>query len=365
MSTSRVGGARVWVSRLAPYLIAALALAYVFRTTDLVALKAALAHAPILLFVVISAVILVANCAADTFAMHRVFGWFGCHVPYRDLFIIRASTYLLAVVNYHVGQAAIVGYLSRARRIPLLRATGWILFIIGVNVGTLFLLASAGAWAAVGTEAFRAALRDLFMAPLMLLSSGGANMSGALALIPIATIVGAIAWAVLLSVRPRILAERRVLAPLFQMGVSGHIKGVLVRLPHVAVLCLWHFVSLRLFGVEVPLLVALMYLPIYFAAASLPLNVNGLGVAQLVAIQFFSKYGGGTLSDGRAAVIAYSLSTAMVSLFLQLGLGLLCIRKATLLGMPREAPEEFEAEAAAAVIADTPSPTKGAATLEV
>src|SRR5689334_19098912 len=148
MPESRSGGARVWLSRLAPYFIAVAALSWVFHTTDLAALAKALAHAPITLFVLFSAFILVANCAADTFAMHRVFGWFGCHVPYRHLFVIRASTYLLAVVNYHVGQAAIVGYLYRARRVPLLRATGWILFIIGVNVGTLFILASAGAWKA-------------------------------------------------------------------------------------------------------------------------------------------------------------------------------------------------------------------------
>ena len=93
--------------------------------------------------------------------------------------------------------------------------------------------------------------------------------------------------------------------------------------------------------------------------------MNGLGVAQLVAIEFFAPYGAGSLSDGRAAVTAYSLSTAVVSLFLQLGLGLLCIRRATQLGMPREAPEEFEVEAAAAVVADTPSPAAGEAGAEV
>ena len=80
-------------------------------------------------------------------------------MPYKDLYLVRASTYLLAVVNYHVGQAAIVGYLYRVRRVPLLRASGWILFIIGINVGTLFLLASAGADARLG-RAHDAALRS-------------------------------------------------------------------------------------------------------------------------------------------------------------------------------------------------------------
>jgi hypothetical protein len=327
MSTPQAGTHRVRLTSLLPYIIALAALGWVFWTTDLDRLKAALAHAPFTLFVLFSAAILLANCAADTFAMHRVFGWFGCHVRYRDLLVIRASTYLLAVLNYHLGQAAIVGYLSRARGVPIRKASGWILFIIGINVGTLFLLASVGATKAQGELAI-------------------------LRLIPIASVAGAITWAILLRLRPRILAERRVLAPLFEMGVAGHVKGVLVRLPHVGVLCLWHFVSLRLFSIEVPVLDALMFLPIYFAAASLPLNVNGIGVAQIVAVTFFAPYSRDPSVDGRTAVIAYSLSTSVVSMLLQLGLGLACIRRATRLGLPHEAPEEIEAQAAAAAIHD-------------
>lgn len=300
--------------RIAPFGIALLALGWVLRNTDLQALSQAVVHAPIAWFAGFSAVMLLANCAADTFAMGSVFRWFGCHVPFRDLFVVRASTYLLAIVNYHVGQAAIVGYLYRARKVPLLRATGWILFIIGINVGTLFLLASAGASKASG---------DLEV----------------LRIVPLVCGAGAVAYAGLLTFKPRILAERSLLAPLFQMGIVGHLKGVLVRLPHVGVLLVWHFVALRMFGVNVGPGPALLYLPAYFAVASLPINVNGLGVAQLVAIAFFSPYAQGTPEMQRAAVIAYSLSTSGVSILLQLAMGLLCLRRGTeLIGTPaREA----------------------------
>ena len=358
MPTSRAGGARVWLTRLAPYAFAVLALAWVFHTTRWADLRVAIVHAPITLFVAISAVMLVLNCAADTFAMQRVFGWFGCRVPYSDLFFVRASTYLLAAVNYHVGQAAIVGYLYRARNVPLLRASGWILFIIGINVGTLFLLASVGAWSAIGTDTLVAELRRLLAFSSLRQST---SITTALAVIPVAAILGALAWAIILRIRPAFLANRRVFAPLFEMGITGHIKGVLVRLPHIGVLCAWHVISLRLFGVHVPVLQAITYLPIYFAVASLPINVNGLGAAQFVAVALFMPFARDEMAadpeaTGRAAVMAYSLSTAMVSLFLNLGLGILCLRRATQLGLPRdESPEEFEAEAAAAVVADVPA----------
>jgi hypothetical protein len=285
---SSTGARRLGVSaiakKLAPYFIAAVALGWVLHHTDIHELGAALRHAPMAAFIGFSAFMLVLNCGADTFAMDMVFRRFGCRVPYKDLYLVRASTYLLAVLNYHVGQAAIVGYLYRVKRVPLLRASGWILFIIGINVGTLFLLASAGA----------------------------ARTSGQLAmlrLIPLVCGVGIVVYATLLTWKPRVLAERRILAPL-------------------------------------------LYLPAYFAVSSLPINVNGLGVAQLVAVFFFAPYAvvkTGTANPEaarKAAVMAYSLATSGISIVLQLVLGLLCLRWATARGLKPE-PMEPIVEAAA------------------
>src|ERR1700741_1747731 len=88
------------VKRVAPWAIALLALGWVFRSIDRHQLAEAMKHAPFTLFVAWSAFMLVLNCMADTFAMRSVFGWFGCRVPYWDLFVVRASTYLLAIFNY-------------------------------------------------------------------------------------------------------------------------------------------------------------------------------------------------------------------------------------------------------------------------
>jgi hypothetical protein len=302
------------VKRVAPWAIALLALGWVFRSIDRHALLHALEHAPIVPFVAFSAFMLVLNCAADTFAMRAVFSWFACRVPYWDLFVVRASTYLLGIVNYHVGQAAIIGYLYKARKVPLLRASGWILFIIGINAGTLFLLAAGGA-------------------------SGATDELRMLRLVPLVFGIGVVIYAALLTLKPRVLAERTLFAPLFEMGIPGHVKGVLVRLPHVGVLLVWHFFSLRMFGVQVPVVDALLYLPAYFAVGSLPINVNGFGVAQLVAIAVFSKFAvvaPGTADVAgaqRAAVIAYSFGTSGISIVLQLLLGFAALRRASKVGL--------------------------------
>ncbi len=311
---SRVTGK---LKTIGPYAIALAALAWVLHHTDRHQFWMALQHAPILWFLAISAVMMLLTCAADTFAMISVFGWFGCRIPYRDLYVVRASTYLLAIVNYHVGQAAIVGFLYRVWKVPLVRATGFILFIIGVNIVTLFLLASAGASRATGSLHW-------------------------LRLVPLVCVAGGLAYAGLLKLAPRFLTERALFAPLFQMGIVGHIKGIVVRLPHIGVLLAWHFIALRMFGVKVPPLAALLYLPAYFAVGNLPINVNGLGVSQLVAVAFFARYG------TEASVMAYSLSIAGVSIVLQLLLGFACLRRAAALGLSTEevvAPDEEEAQA--------------------
>jgi hypothetical protein len=311
-SSGKRAGVGAFAQKYGPWIVAALALGWVLNRTDIHALLSALRHAPMTAFIAMSAVMLVLNCGADTFAMSAVFRRFGVKVPYSDLYLVRASTYLVAIINYHVGQALIIGYLYRRKRVPLLRASGFILFIIGINVGTLFLLASAGATRTTGSLAF-------------------------LRYVPIASAAGIVVYGAILLIKPRVLADRRLLAPLFEMGLGGHVVGVLVRLPHIFVLLVWHFVSLRMFGVRVSAGAALLYLPAYFAVSSLPINVSGLGAAQMVAVFFFAPYAvGDTEAARRAAVMAYSLATSGISVILQLVLGFVCLRWAAARGLRPE-----------------------------
>ncbi len=176
-----------------------------------------------------------------------------------------------------------------------------------------------------------------------MLASAGASRADEsvkwLRLVPLVCAGGVVFYGTLLVVKPRALTRIALLAPLFEMGLVGHIKGVLVRLPHVSVLLVWHYVSLHMFGIPVTPLAALLYLPAYFAAVSLPINVNGLGAAQLVAIAFFSKFAivapGTTDVAGaqKAAVMAYSLGTSGVSILSQIVLGLACLKRGAALGM--------------------------------
>lgn len=287
-----------------PWIVAGIALYWVFRSVHWSELVAACHGVPVGRWLAASALLLGLNCAADTLAMYYTFGWFGCRLPYRELFIVRAATYILAVVQYYVGQAAILGFLHQRRGVPFLRATGWILFISGINMGVLVLIAAVGL-------------------------AGGAASVGWLWIVPSSVGLAALGYAALLLARPRALSRVPILAPLFEMGIAGHLKAVAIRMPHVLVLILWHFLSLRAFGVNVPPLTALVLLPAVFFAAALPISIQGLGLAQAAAVYFFASYA----PAGAAAVLAYSLAMTSVSLIVQVIMGLAFLPAGRRLGM--------------------------------
>jgi len=292
-----------------PWLVAVLALFWVFRAVRWTDVLTAFEHVPLGRFVVASVVLLFANCAADSAAMYYTFGWFGCRVPYRELYVIRAATYLLAVVQYYVGQAAILGFLRQKRGVPLGRGAGWILFISGINMAVLMLLASAGMVQA--------------QIPLPWLRW-----------VPAIVGAGAVLYGVVLKLKPAPLVRLSFLAPMFEMGIRGHLKAIVVRLPHIGVLLVWHYLALRWFGVEVPPLVALVYLPAVFFFAALPVSVQGLGLSQWAAVTFFAGYAPG----GKGAVLAYSLAMTGISLIIQVAMGVGFLRAAQTLEIPVSLP---------------------------
>lgn len=317
---------------LLPWVIAVVALVWVLRSVlglppqpeKVDKLVGVIHAAPIGKFLLASLVLLVLNCAADSLAMFYTFRWFRCQLPYREIFIVRASTYLLAVVQYYVGQAAILAFLHKRRGVPFLTATGWILFISAINMGVLILLAAVG------------------------LAGGDDRLPFVLKMLPLAVVVGVPLYALVLYRRPQGLARVRILEPLFEMGIWGHAKAVAIRLPHVLVLIVWHYLALRWFGVEVPPLTALVLLPAVFFAAALPISVQGLGLSQAAALYFFAGYA--PAGRGDAAVLAYSLAMTTVSLIIQIGMGLVFLPAGKRLGL--EAGPELEAVGGDAAVSE-------------
>ena len=82
-------------------------------------------------------------------------------------------------------------------------------------------------------------------------------------------------------------------------GLGGHLRALLVRLPHIAILFTFQIFMLRGFGVAVPVLQAIAALPVVFFIAVLPISVQGLGTTQAAMIFFFARYAPGTATRSR------------------------------------------------------------------
>jgi hypothetical protein len=237
----------------------------------------------------------------DSFAIWKVFNWFLTPMSFVDVLLVRGATYLLAAVNYNVGQGAIVYFVHRAAGVPIVRGIATVLFILGINVLALLFLATAG----------------LAVAPAV---------PRAVLIVVLVAWIGLVIYAVAVKVRPPWLAKRPLFDVLLNSGIGGHARALLVRLPHILSLIAYQITVLHAFGVAVPILTAVAVLPVVFFIAVLPISVQGLGTTQAAMVFFFARYAPGDRTAQEAAVISASLVSQTLALALQAVIGVVCLR---------------------------------------
>src|SRR5262249_20383926 len=89
--------------------------------------------------------------AIDTLVLTLAIRWFHGPLPYRDLLPVRASTYLVSLVNTQLAQGALAFYLHRRFFPPLRSITRTGLPLILLEVTQLIVFATAGMLAVPGS----------------------------------------------------------------------------------------------------------------------------------------------------------------------------------------------------------------------
>jgi len=260
---------------------------------------------------------------ADSFAIWKTFGWFLAQLSFADVLLVRGATYLLAAINYNVGQGAIVYFVHRVARVPVIRGVATVLLIMGINVLALLFLATFGLAAAPAVP-------------------------HALKLIVAVAYAGLAVYVLAVITKPRWLTSRPLFDVLLGAGLGGYARALLVRLPHIAILFTFQIFMLRGFGVAVPILQAIAALPVVFFIGVLPISVQGLGTTQAAMIFFFARYAAGDSHAQQAAVLAASLVGQVCTLSFQVVLGVACLKSRV-----GRALTEASAEAQAAPTAST------------
>jgi uncharacterized membrane protein YbhN (UPF0104 family) len=240
---------------------------------------------------------------ADVYATTHVYRRTVAPVKFKELLVVRAAAYLPSMVNHHVGQAWLTYFLSKAYRAPLSRAAGATLIVYVTTFGALF------AFLLVGL-------------PL--------NHHRQPWLLPTIAVVGAggVAYAAMLLWRPRALSNRKVLEPLFAMGLRGHLVAILVRLPHVFAQFLGAWVPFLFFGVKIPFSDALALMPVLMFVVTLPVSPQGVGTRDAMSLALFSSYAPGTPTEQASFVAATTLSWICLITVIQLVFSPLFMRRA-------------------------------------
>jgi hypothetical protein len=298
----------IWLRRLLwPLTIAVLG--YVFYTTPVREVWASILGAAGWTLPVVGASVLLVFFA-DAFAMGKTFSWFATPISFRESVLVRGASYPLALVNYALGQGAFAFFLHRSRGFPLGRSAATILLVMGINLLLLLLMAATGM-----------ALTDSSMIPATLLPQ-----VRLIRILIIAGFTGLVFYGTVIAIRPRFLSRWPVFDVLLSAGISGHLKAMLVRVPHILSLVVFSYIYLLAFGVNVPIKQALLFLPVAFLAAAVPLPGQGVGVAQLIMREIFSPYASGDLVSQQAAVVGASFAGQFIAMIVQMLVGLICLR---------------------------------------
>lgn len=289
------------LARLWPLALTAAIFAVIFLRIPFHRLLDALSQARLAPFLALMTSFSVAYFAIDTLVLLKMIRWFHGPLRYRDLLPVRASTYLVSIVNTQLAQGALAVYIHRRFMTPLGEITGTVATLVLLEVTQLVSFATAG------MAAFpRDVPRGLFSAPAV-----------------IAALWLAIAFFVR---RQRPLAGRYAASPLLKTlrsASAGQLLAVLALKSSTFVLALAvHALALPLFGVHIPLLRLLAFLPIVFMVAALPLTVAHLGTSQAAWIFFFDDYA------RDADLLAYSLAAHLTFMLANGALGLAFLPKA-------------------------------------
>jgi len=291
-SSRAVGTSGRWRKAL-PFAGTLFIFALIFWRIPAARLGAALEKVPVLKFVGIFLPFSLCYWIIDSFCLTWVVRRFNAELRLRDVMPIRASMNLLALINSNLGQGGVAWYLHRKTGVPFLQILSSILFIALMEIYQLLFFSTLGL---------------LFYRPQSIAQSRVVHVlraADAAAWLLLAAIIALFAQARRNeSVRAWIANSRLAsIAGTFVAARPIDYAVVLgIKAPNFILSVVAHSFALALFGIAIPVARLMLFLPLVFVAAALPIAVAHLGTSQAAWLLFFS----GSAPD--AEILAYSLA---------------------------------------------------------
>jgi lysylphosphatidylglycerol synthase-like protein len=306
-----------------PYCGTLLIFALLFWRIPIGAVAGALKQAPVLkffgVFLPFSVVYWLIDSACLTWVVRR----FNQPLRFREMLPIRASMYMLSLINTNLGQGGVAWYLHRKLQVPFLEILSSILFIALLEIYQLFLFSTAG----VILYHPRAAEQAELMHVLRITYTAAWGALGAIIIFfaQARRHPGVRRW--LSNSRAGAISRTFVAARPLDYAIVMAIKA-----PSFPLALLAQHFTLGLYGIAIPLVKLVLFLPLVFLVAALPIGVAHLGTSQAAWLLFFSA------DASSAKILAYSLAAHFTFMLCNGLLGLVFLphasRELTALDLP-------------------------------
>ncbi len=309
------------LTKLLPWVITLAIFVIIFRRVPVPELLEALRQAHLLPYLALMAPYSMIYCLIDTFVLTQAVTWFHQPIRYGRILPVRAAAYILSLLNPGLGQGGTAFYIHRREGVPFLEMAGTIVFLVVIEFGQLAL------YAAIGIFIIQPQLAAIF-APFYVVFVAACALALTYVRHGFSPLVRVLQALARLSGRDSSYTPRpggprvRILRTLQTAGVRHYLLTLLYKAPNFFLAVLVHYLAVQQFGVQIPFLALLAFLPVVFLAASLPITVAHLGTSQAAWLFFFSAYG------AEARLLAYSLAAHFTFMMLNSLIGLGFLRQA-------------------------------------
>lgn len=319
------------VMRILPWVVALGAFGFIFATTDLAGIRESAAQARWGLFWVAAFGIYAALFATDSFTVWWVYRRFHVRsIRYRDVLPARGASYLLGILNYAAGSAAMAFYFKKRFRVGFLEGGASLLLLMLVDLGLVTIAVLLGG--SLLPEEWTAA-------SVVTLGSTVVTFRMAIQALALCFVFAAVAhlvfWRAPWSWGP---LERVRALPTFRgfrlATPLDYVKIGLIRAPVTALYILMHGLTLIAFHIHVPWERLLVYVPIQMLIAVVPISPSGLGTVNVAQRFLYEPYvydaaGQQLVADAATASIdAYGLALSLAFNIPRILIGIVAIRAA-------------------------------------
>ena len=298
---SSASPARRRLSNVLPFVGGALLLGYFIKSTDLPAVGAALQKADTVAFIAIAAIATVLIWLYDSLCLvwlvRQTLGHRGLPVGgrLRDLAPIKATSYVLNILNYHAASLGMAWLIGRRKGVSFLESAGALALMSYIDLVAVAGMVVVGLWVAPEVLAQNAALQTWLQVVT------AAIFCVAL----VAMLVLQSGWQVPLLVR---LRQISVLRPLAAMKPLAMLQGVVLRLGIVLAYTAAAFLVMRAFHMDPKLGRMLVVIPILTVVGTIPISVAGIGTTQVLMRMLYAPF----LTAGQTTAVIDAFSSSMI-----------------------------------------------------